>query len=901
MLDLLGYADFMVNADNRYEYDVCLSFAGEQRHYVHRVAEALREQGLRVFYDEYFRTALWGKDLYEHLDVVYRKASRYCVIFASEEYAKNVWTNHERRSAQARSLVGHTDYLLPARFDDTEIPGLGENIAYVSLVDVTPEQLARMIVEKTMSVRAPGPREKLSAARLPARYVHGVALPKNWADRSDEIKRVSLLLERDDVRVMNIVAIGGTGKTSIMRKVADLIDNGNGRFDSLIWFSFYRDDDVERFFLEACRYLVPGFDPAKYESTFERASLLQDTIATRATLIVLDGFEKIVETSPAAPVDGKVGRREMASFLGWVLSSDSRSALVLTSRVRLGEFAEADGFLEEELPDLRPDAAVEYLRSGGLGGPTRFVRRVADSYGCHALALAVYLDYARYRGLGRDVREIDVPLTFPSESTLADRLNGLLLHYYTHLGNDERAILSWISASPRGLEISELRSLSNPSTPDPGEGPAHGSVPVGPLQRLNASALITPNEDGRIVRFDSHPVIKAFCYDRLGPDDRRRVHRQLLALARTLPVPTNPATIQEIHPLLDVFWHALAVDDAQTAYTTWRDERVHRGLLWWGSYQPALEIIDQLLNAPAYRADTTRAARGRLLGEAAILLAKLGRPQEALQAYSEGIACTTSDPERSLKLLLDMSEAQMEVGVFLDAAQTLQRAELLFGEVPGFPVYKLTGRKGQLAAELNSLEQAEEILSAALRQVADLERGSPPGYTCLFLRTRGDLRCTNGLLDDAEDDYRAALQRATDSRWRFLDYEGHVRRGLGDLASRRLNGPEANSHFASALDLARRIGYSWLEVEVFVAKARSALRFEDLAEADKWATEACVLADVGGWVALAAESLLVRAECSKRHNGAEFGNYLESARSLIVRSGKRSLKSLYAEFSGEAL
>jgi hypothetical protein len=298
---LRGYADFMTNVDDRYEYDVCLSFAGEQRHYVHRVAEALREQGLRVFYDEYFRTTLWGKDLYEHLDIVYRKASRYCVIFASAEYAKSVWTNHERRSAQARSLVDYTDYLLPARFDDTEIPGLGKNIAYVSLAGVPPEQLARMIVEKTMSVRGLGPGEEPSTARLPARYVHGVALPKNWADRSDEIKHISLLLERDDVRVVNIVAIGGTGKTSVMRKVAELIDNDTGKFDSLIWFSFYRDHDVERFFLEACRYLVPGFDPTRYESTFERASLLQDTIATQATLIVLDGFEKIVDTSPAAP------------------------------------------------------------------------------------------------------------------------------------------------------------------------------------------------------------------------------------------------------------------------------------------------------------------------------------------------------------------------------------------------------------------------------------------------------------------------------------------------------------------------------------------------------------------------------------------------------------------------
>jgi hypothetical protein len=66
---------------------------------------------------------LWGKDLYEHLDWIYQKAARYCVLFASEAYANKVWTTHERRSAQARALQSNQEYVLPVRFDDTEIPG----------------------------------------------------------------------------------------------------------------------------------------------------------------------------------------------------------------------------------------------------------------------------------------------------------------------------------------------------------------------------------------------------------------------------------------------------------------------------------------------------------------------------------------------------------------------------------------------------------------------------------------------------------------------------------------------------------------------------------------------------------------------------------------------------------
>ncbi len=53
-----------------FEYDVCLSFAGEDRAYVKEVASKLREMSIRVFYDDYEQAELWGKDLYTHLDAI---------------------------------------------------------------------------------------------------------------------------------------------------------------------------------------------------------------------------------------------------------------------------------------------------------------------------------------------------------------------------------------------------------------------------------------------------------------------------------------------------------------------------------------------------------------------------------------------------------------------------------------------------------------------------------------------------------------------------------------------------------------------------------------------------------------------------------------------------------------
>src|ERR1019366_9149997 len=114
----------MSEHSDTFEYDVCLSFAGEQREYVQQVAHVLQGQGVKVFYDGYEEADLWGKDLYEHLALVYSKKARYCNLFASKDYADKVWTSHERENAQARALQSKGEYLLPARLDDTEIPGV---------------------------------------------------------------------------------------------------------------------------------------------------------------------------------------------------------------------------------------------------------------------------------------------------------------------------------------------------------------------------------------------------------------------------------------------------------------------------------------------------------------------------------------------------------------------------------------------------------------------------------------------------------------------------------------------------------------------------------------------------------------------------------------------------------
>jgi len=138
----------MEKTEKNYEYDVCFSFAGEDREYVEQVADTARSKGIRVFYDMYEEVDLWGKDLYEHLDDVYKNSAKYCVLFSSEYYSQKLWTNHERKSAQERAFKENSEYILPAKFDDTPIPGIRDTVGYVDLKSKTPENLADMIAQK---------------------------------------------------------------------------------------------------------------------------------------------------------------------------------------------------------------------------------------------------------------------------------------------------------------------------------------------------------------------------------------------------------------------------------------------------------------------------------------------------------------------------------------------------------------------------------------------------------------------------------------------------------------------------------------------------------------------------------------------------------------------------------
>jgi len=166
------------------QYDVAVSFAGEDREYVERVAVHLSSAGVKVFYDKFEEAELWGKDLYQHLSDVYGKKAVVTVIFASNHYKKKLWTKRELQSAQAKALKSKQEYVLPAIFEESvTIPGIPKTTGYISLWDRTPEQMANLIISKLRSL----------GVEITARFLYSdeakadVDFPRPKGDRVTEI------------------------------------------------------------------------------------------------------------------------------------------------------------------------------------------------------------------------------------------------------------------------------------------------------------------------------------------------------------------------------------------------------------------------------------------------------------------------------------------------------------------------------------------------------------------------------------------------------------------------------------------------------------------------------------------------------------------------------------------
>jgi ribosomal protein S18 acetylase RimI-like enzyme/predicted transcriptional regulator len=130
------------------KYHVALSYASEDRRIADELANKLKARGIRVFYDSFEQATLWGKDLYQYFQTIFREKAEFSIPIISHHYAQKRWTSHELKQMQARSFNENREYILPLRLDDTDIPGINDTTGYIDLRNTAIDEVVQLVLEK---------------------------------------------------------------------------------------------------------------------------------------------------------------------------------------------------------------------------------------------------------------------------------------------------------------------------------------------------------------------------------------------------------------------------------------------------------------------------------------------------------------------------------------------------------------------------------------------------------------------------------------------------------------------------------------------------------------------------------------------------------------------------------
>jgi len=114
-----------------FEYDIAISFAGEDRKIAEDLASALQTKGVQVFYDEFYKHELWGKKLTTYFQNVYGPKTRFVVPLISHHYPVKDWTDFEFSIMRKEAKIRQAEFILPVKLDDTKMLGIHEDIGYL--------------------------------------------------------------------------------------------------------------------------------------------------------------------------------------------------------------------------------------------------------------------------------------------------------------------------------------------------------------------------------------------------------------------------------------------------------------------------------------------------------------------------------------------------------------------------------------------------------------------------------------------------------------------------------------------------------------------------------------------------------------------------------------------------
>jgi tetratricopeptide (TPR) repeat protein len=721
-------------------------------------------------------------------------------------------------------------------------------------------------------------------------YAHPYPMQENFTGRVRERQMLTRWFVEERRPVLTLTAMGGMGKSALawvwlLRDVLDqplsgLADDSPGarkscrvppkhRPEGVLWWSFYEAEAKFDVFLDrALAYTSSGqVDPETISSTHDKVRALINLLQEHHFLIVLDGFEwelrgyaslSAAYQGDAVPEDSQENYRactdvHAANFLRWAAALTLQSRILLTSRLSPVELDNLAGCWRVDLTALDPEDAVSFFRAQGIQGTRAEILAACKPCGYHPLTLRLLTGMiAKDPSQPGDVAAV---ANYDLVNDVVPKERRILALAYDALNPGLQELLSRLAAfrSPVGYEVAALLS------------PFRSKRDLGlAFSELADRGLIY--FDREWWRYDLHPIVRAYAYDRLG--DKEGIHNRLREYFAAAPIQEVDRinAMEDLVPLIELYHHTVHAGRYDEAAELFHDHLADPLYYRFGAYRTEIDLLRALF--PQDRDPSKFQWSAESLGSNGVGLPRLRAPSAqawTLNALASSYTCAgqASYAVPLLKVhnalqkklgdaaslavgLENLAGVQLELGELAEAERNL-RHSVKWGKESGQRSIEASGRTdlGRLLAYEGAFEEASRELDAAMDIQREIGHVQSQVLSWIY---RAQLALLRGQPQVVLDAARSALQLAeamTDASQSAYTARGYVWAfWLLGAAYHALGVPiDAEVHLSAALGRCRQINLVELEPDILLSWAHWHQADGDREQALECAEEALSIAN----------------------------------------------------------
>ena len=406
------------------------------------------------------------------------------------------------------------------------------------------------------------------------------------------------------------------------------------------------------------------------------------------------------------------------------------------------------------------------------------------------------------------------------------------------------------------------------------------------------------HHEAKTNKYDLHPIVRRYAYDRLTASDRTGAHERLVNYFEALPKPEKVDKLEDLAPVIELYHHMVRAGNLDDAKRIFKDRLDTPTYYQFGAYQLQIELLNALFldgedKPPRLKTESDQA---QILNDLGAVYSMSGQPRRAVPLFEMNLTIREKQGKKDsiAIVLVNMAQEQLFIGALSAAEHNLHRRNDLCREIAS-EVHEAIGRMdlGRILSYRCAWQEAEKELIVA-EKVLDKYGASQTNFVSVvraycslhfLLMARDNPQSATEKLKSAIQCAKRALELADETtKTQYPHPSDYVRAhwllGAAYRANNALTLAEEN--LSKALNLCRQINMVDHEADILLELARLRYAQGDFKDAQEKASEALTITERSDYVLQGADVNLFLAQYAleQEKDKVKAKQYAEEAKKL---------------------